>query len=198
MEVRESNLRYIPLKFLKDRKIKYVLYLHFQINSSKHKEEQIRYFYKNSLAELSRQTCISLNTLRKAIKDLESEGIICSFSNNKGDGYFMPFLEDERYILLNFEDEVLKELVSGKLENELKIYIYLKNKEKYLKSKSLYNPDKGILLTQTILCDEIGISPKSRENIAKWVKNLKEYGILDYEIRYLGGIKKQYCYFLKK
>lgn len=175
--------RYIPLNFLNNKDINYCLYCALQLYSERNKSEVERYLYKRKInnTQLAKELNMCRATLIKKTKALIDVGLIRHVKLANGEEvYYFPVWDGKKYILLDFKDNSIKDLINSNNPSALKIYLYLKARTQMFKAYG--KKIKDMEVEQGFLCKQIGLSHNSRNLIPSYLELLKNLKLIEYRI----------------
>lgn len=172
-EQRDYNQRHMPGgKYLKMRKINYLLYAKLQKISYRNQDEQHRYVPEEIInkTQIAKEIHSKPATIRKHLKQLEEEGLI-KYVKSDDKGYYKLLVVDDYYCLVDIDLCLFKRMV--KFTTDVVWRIYLVHKGEATRVKYKYGKDE-YYISRDEIARRIGYSEKKLQLISEVNQFLSE------------------------
>lgn len=186
------NKRHMPGgKYLKMRKINYILYAKLQQMSFRNENEQHRYVPEEIInkTHLSKEIKSKPATIRKHLKELEEQNLI-KYVKTEDKSYYKLLVVDDYYELVDLDLKFFKLMLKFTTDVLWRVYLVHKGESRRVKYK--YDKDE-YYITRDEIAERIGYSKKHLMKITEANEFLKEIGCISYvkEHKYENGSTKE-------
>lgn len=182
-DIKENKTVNFPMNshkdFMQDKKVDYktlaimTLHSNFTDMEKQHETgvyENYRYIYKNKIIGLTEEIeALSKNKINTIIKNMRklsqlNNGLVTACKNKNDDIYYVINYcnGDTNNKFVTIEESMLKFLINAGNSNMIKVYILIKYLCLYQES---LNGEKEKRITLGYICQQIGLSPKSNNNL---------------------------------
>lgn len=163
--------------YMKDKRFDYKLLLLLTLNSNRIEGTDHRFIYREDLYDenksITSQINIKVGTIKKNMNKMRENfpNVIKGINTDSGIAYIINYKDkdDRKFVCVN--QDILKLLLHIGNENAIKLYLFL-----------MYMTKDGFKqIARTTLCESIGLSVKSDDNlstITRTIKLLKKYGLI--------------------
>lgn len=173
------NKRHMPGgKYLKMRKINYILYAKLQQLSNRNEGEQHRYVNVKSInkTQIAKEIKSKPATIRKQLKELEELGLI-KYVDSGEKQYYKLLISEDYYCLVDLDLKFFKLML--KFTTDVLWRVYLVHKSEAARVKRKYGKDE-YYITRHEIAQRIGYSTNNLQIITDANEFLREINCITY------------------